>query len=47
MIEGLRSGILVLVIPPMFMSAGITVLAYKKRNQFHRADDQPNDQDSW
>ncbi len=35
-IQGLRSGILVLVIPPMFMSIGITVLAYKKRNQFHR-----------
>ena len=47
MIEGLRSGILVLVIPPMFMSAGISLLAYKKRNQFHRSDDQPNDQDSW
>ncbi len=36
-IQGLRSGILVLVIPPMFMSIGITVLAYKKRNQFKRA----------
>jgi len=35
-IQGLRSGILVLVIPPMFMSVGITVLAYKKRNQFNR-----------
>ena len=36
-IQGLRSGILVLVIPPMFMSIGITVLAYKKRNQFKRS----------
>ena len=35
-IRGLRSGILVLVIPPMFMSIGITLLAYRKRNQFHR-----------
>jgi hypothetical protein len=34
-IQGLRSGILVLIIPPMFMSIGITVLAYRKRNQFH------------
>jgi len=33
MIQGLKSGILVLVVPPMFMSAGITVLAYRKRNQ--------------
>ena len=37
-IHGLRSGILVLVIPPMFMSIGITVLAYRKRNQFNRPD---------
>ena len=35
-IQGLRSGILVLVVPPMFMSIGITVLAYKKRNKFSR-----------
>jgi len=33
-IQALRSGILVLVIPPMFMSVGITVVAYRKRNQF-------------
>ena len=32
-IEGLRTGILVLIVPPMFMSMGITVLAYKKRNR--------------
>lgn len=37
LIQGLRSGILVLIIPPMFMSIGITVLAYKKRNQFSRS----------
>lgn len=42
-IQGLRSGILVLVIPPMFMSVGITVLAYRKRNQFTRGDRQPDD----
>ena len=35
-IRGLRSGILVLIIPPMFMSVGITWLAYRKRNQFRR-----------
>lgn len=38
-IEGLRSGIIVLIIPPMFMSVGITILAYRKRNQFKA--DQP------
>ena len=32
-LQGLRTGILVLIIPPMFMSVGITVLAYRKRNR--------------
>jgi len=35
-IHGLRSGIIVLIVPPMFMSVGITLLAYRKRNQFTR-----------
>jgi len=34
MIEAIRSGIIVLMIPPAFMSVGISVLAYRKRNQF-------------
>jgi hypothetical protein len=33
-IQALRSGILVLVIPPAFLSVGVTVMAYRKRNQF-------------
>ena len=37
-IQALRSGILVLMVPPFFMSIGITVLAYRKRNQFHQPD---------
>ena len=45
-IQGLRSGILVLIIPPMFMSIGITILAYRKRNQFHRPAD-PRDRQDW
>jgi heme/copper-type cytochrome/quinol oxidase subunit 2 len=32
-IQGLRTGILVLIVPPVFMSLGITVLAYRKRNR--------------
>jgi hypothetical protein len=32
-IQGLRTGILVLIVPPMFLSVGITILAYKKRNR--------------
>ena len=34
MIHALQNGILILVIPPMFLSIGVTVLAYRKRNQF-------------
>jgi len=37
MIHALRSGILVLIVPPLFLSIGITVLAYRKRNQFRDA----------
>jgi hypothetical protein len=33
MVQGLRTGILVLIVPSMFMSVGITYLAYKKRNR--------------
>jgi hypothetical protein len=46
-IAALRSGILVLIIPPMFMSVGITVMAYRKRNQFHQADIGQESDRSW
>ena len=35
MIAALKSGILVLVVPPMLICVGITWMAYKKRNQFN------------
>ena len=35
MIQALRSGILVLIFPPMGICVGLTVLSYKKRNHFH------------
>jgi hypothetical protein len=35
MIAALRSGILMLAIPPMLICGGITWMAYKKRNQFN------------
>ena len=38
-IQGLRTGILVLIVPPMFMSLGITILAYRKRNRTRDAKD--------
>jgi len=34
-IQALRSGILVLVFPPMAICIGIAVAAYRKRNQFN------------
>jgi hypothetical protein len=35
MIHALKSGILILMIPPMGICIGIAVMAYKKRNQFN------------
>jgi len=35
MIKALRSGIITLAIPPTLICAGITWMAYKKRNQFN------------
>lgn len=35
MIQALKSGILILMIPPMGICIGLTVMAYKKRNQFN------------
>jgi hypothetical protein len=34
LIQALRGGILILMIPPMLMCAALTVMAYRKRNQF-------------
>jgi hypothetical protein len=34
MIHALQNGILILIVPPMFLSVGFTVLAYRKRNQY-------------
>jgi hypothetical protein len=47
MIQGLKSGILVLVVPPMFMSVGITVLAYRKRNQSGRKSSSTLSNNGW
>jgi hypothetical protein len=35
LIQALRSGILILVFPPMLILIGLAVMAYRKRNQFH------------
>jgi hypothetical protein len=46
-IQALRSGILILVIPPAFMSVGITVLAYRKRNQFSNPEGTVDSDRTW
>jgi hypothetical protein len=35
LVQALRSGIVILVVPPMLICTGIAVMAYKKRNQFN------------
>jgi hypothetical protein len=41
MLQAFRSGILILMVPPFFMSAAFTIVTYKRRNRFH----QPTAQD--
>jgi len=47
LIQGLRTGILVLIVPPMFMSLGITLLAYKKRNRTNERRDSAQSGSDW
>ena len=47
MIEALRSGILILIVPPTFMSVGMIFIVYRKRNQFRQADDVPDADRNW
>ena len=46
-VQGLRTGILVLIVPPMFLSVGITVLAYRKRNRFHNSASSRSAETDW
>jgi hypothetical protein len=41
MIEALRSGILIMIIPPTLMWLVIAAIAYTKRNQFKHPDNAP------
>ena len=43
MIQALRSGILILIVPPTFMSVGMIFIVYRKRNQFRQDDDVRDD----
>jgi hypothetical protein len=47
MIEALRSGILILIVPPTFMWLVIAGIAYSKRNQFKHADNAPKPASDW
>jgi len=49
MIEALRSGILILIVPPTLMSVGMIFIVYRKRRQFRRADseDAPDSGRNW
>lgn len=47
LIQALRDGIVILIIPPLAMCLGAMVLAYRKRNQFHRADTPAEERFDW
>jgi hypothetical protein len=42
MIQALRSGILILIVPPTLMSVGMIFIVYRKRNQFRQDADAPD-----
>jgi hypothetical protein len=39
MIQALRSGILILIAPPTFLSLGLVFVCYRRRNQTRKTDD--------
>jgi hypothetical protein len=45
MIQALRSGILILILPPTFMSVGMIFIVHHKRNQFKRSGEDESSQD--
>lgn len=47
MIAALRSGILILVLPPTFASVGMLFLIHHKRNQIRRVDDRNSSRLDW
>ncbi len=47
MIQALRSGILILIVPPTFMSVGMIFIVCRKRNQFRQPDDAPESERNW
>jgi hypothetical protein len=47
MIQALRSGILILIVPPTGMSVGMIFIVYRKRNQFRQDADAPASEGNW
>jgi hypothetical protein len=47
MIDALRSGILVLIIPPTLMWLVVAGVMYAKRNQFKHAENTPESASNW
>jgi hypothetical protein len=47
MIQALRSGILILIVPPTLMSVAMIFIVYRKRNQFRQANDAPDSDRNW
>ena len=47
MIQALRSGILILIAPPTFMSIGLIFVCYNKRNKTRRRDESTSGRDGW
>ena len=47
MIQALNSGILILIVPPTFVSVGMIFVVYHKRNQFRQVDDAPDSDRNW
>jgi hypothetical protein len=47
MIQALKSGILILILPSTLGSVGMIVVVYRKRNQVRRGDDAPDSDGDW
>ena len=47
MIQALKSGILILIIPPTLMSVGVIGICYRKRNQFQEPDYTRESDQTW
>jgi hypothetical protein len=47
MIQALRSGILILIVPPTFMSVCMIFIVHRKRNQFRQGDEAPDQDRDW